>query len=777
MPLREHVSGWVERGVGVVLRVPSLLLLEVLYLWEDSVGKYLPYRGIQQQNFSFQYLSWNAYILGYILALTIFTLPLKKLIQLYTHILSAVILLLSHLAAGTYITAELEQGYEGLVFYNDDSFHRFVVHLVGQSLAALACSYLIGDRRLWPYSASLIPLIAKLCMMPLGSLKLFHTFAALFTTLEVLYFVAKNLFVPYNLVLAAQKSVRAVTSVVGWFPYFLYLWNKLAVPSLFLAYWCFIFAVQVYLFLGSINHPVLEEGTIILLLASMAECCGSPYTLLGLCFTVSYVAQLILTLTKLYLQGFEAFMHDNIMHRGVTEGLTLLLLALQTGLLELKSVQRTFLLSIVLFIVLASTIQSMHEITEPILLALGASQNKSFWKHLRSITMCLFLLTFPLYMTFLISSFFDVDLWLLIIISSCILTSLHAVASMFMYTLFMIDGYRNEPWENLDDIVYAIKATCKTLEFIVALCVVYYGAKEALFGEWTWIGASVIIVHCYFNVWQRAQQGWKSFLLRRKAVSNIQSLRQATEEELARLNDVCAICFQELNSARVTPCSHYFHGACLRKWLYVQEKCPMCHTEIKFEADTQQDSPQGNQDNERQHDAGNEEDFEGLRNNDRDDPTLEAEGQGETNNADDNQPEAARPNDDANENKPSHVQDQNTETVVGPNVVQSDLEETDRETANERQHVLELPKVQSEVHVDSQGENENVRIRLDVAKEPQETESQERGGLHASCHSTSNDNPEKQPQDWEFVNVGNVDRSETQDGDTEPRNNVQHEYK
>ncbi|XP_078671105.1 RING finger protein 145-like [Branchiostoma floridae x Branchiostoma belcheri] len=768
MPLREHVSGWVERGVGVVLRVPSLLLLEVLYLWEDSVGKYLPYRGIQQQNFSFQYLSWNAYILGYILALTIFTLPLKKLIQLYTHILSAVILLLGHLAAGTYITAELEQGYEGLVFYNDDSFHRFVVHLVGQSLAALACSYLIGDRRLWPYSASLIPLIAKLCMMPLGSLKLFHTFAALFTTLEVLYFIAKNLFVPYNLVLAAQKSVRAVTSVVGWFPYFLYLWNKLAVPSLFLAYWCFIFAVQVYLFLGSINHPVLEEGTIILLLASMAECCGSPYALLGLCFTVSYVAQLILTLTKLYLQGFEAFMHDNIMHRGVTEGLTLLLLALQTGLLELKSVQRTFLLSIVLFIVLASTIQSMHEITEPILLALGASQNKSFWKHLRSITMCLFLLTFPLYMTFLISSFFDVDLWLLIIISSCILTSLHAVASMFMYTLFMIDGYRNEPWENLDDIVYAIKATCKTLEFIVALCVVYYGAKEALFGEWTWIGASVIIVHCYFNVWQRAQQGWKSFLLRRKAVSNIQSLRQATEEELARLNDVCAICFQELNSARVTPCSHYFHGACLRKWLYVQEKCPMCHTEIKFETDTQQDSPQENQDD-RQHNSGNEDDAEGFRNNERENPTLEAEEQDETINANDNKPEVSRPNDDANENKPSHGQDQNAENVAGPNVVQSDLEETDRKTSNEGKHVLELPKVQEEVHVDNQGENENVRIRQDVAKE--------RGGLYASCHSTSNDNPEEQPQDWEFVNVGNVDRSETQDGDTEPRNNVQHEDK
>ncbi|XP_078589296.1 RING finger protein 145-like [Branchiostoma floridae x Branchiostoma japonicum] len=765
MPLREHVSGWVERGVGVVLRVPSLLLLEVLYLWEESVGKYLPYRGVHKQNFSFQYLSWNVYILGYILALTIFFLPLKKLVQLYTHILAAVILLLGHLAAGTYIAAEIEQGYEGLVFYDDDSFHRFVVHLVGQSLAALACSYLVGDRRLWPYSASLIPLLAKLCMMPLGSLKLFHTFAALFTSMEVLYFIARNLFVPYSLVLSAQKSVRAATAVVGWFPYVLYLWNKLAVSSLFLAYWCFIFAVQVYLFLGSINHPVLEEGTVILLLASMAECCGSPYALLGLCFTVSYVAQLILTLTKLYLQGFEAFMHDNIMHRGVTEGLTLLLLALQTGLLELKSVQRTFLLSIVLFIVLASTIQSMHEITEPILLALGASQNKSFWKHLRSITMCLFLLTFPLYMTFLISSFFDVDLWLLIIISSCILTSLHAVASMFMYALFMIDGYRNEPWENLDDIVYAIKATCKTLEFIVALCVVYYGAKEALFGEWTWIGASVIIVHCYFNVWQRAQQGWKSFLLRRKAVSNIQSLRQATEEELAWLDDVCAICFQELNSARVTPCSHYFHGACLRKWLYVQEKCPMCHMEIKFESDPQQDSPQENQDNERQHNAEN---VEEPRNNEREDPLLE--GQDEHVHMNDNDAEVAIENIDTKETTPSDEQDPNTKTALNPDVAQCELEEKDEKPLNERQDVSDLPKL-----VDNEAENANVdRVKQDIAKDPQEMVSQDRSEFPSSA---SDDNPQQSQLDWEFVNGGNVDSTETQYGDTEPRNSVQHQEK
>ncbi len=62
--------------------------------------------------------------------------------------------------------------------------------------------------------------------------------------------------------------------------------------------------------------------------------------------------------------------------RGVTEGVTLLLLALQTGLLDMAALQRCFLLFIILFIVLTSTLQSMSEITEPVVLGLGASRNR-----------------------------------------------------------------------------------------------------------------------------------------------------------------------------------------------------------------------------------------------------------------------------------------------------------------------------------------------------------------------------------------------------------------
>lgn len=136
---------------------------------------------------------------------------------------------------------------------------------------------------------------------------------------------------------------------------------------------------------------------------SIAECCSTPYSLLGLVFTVSFIALGVLTLCKFYLQGYRAFMNDNTMHRsvsgyvcvwahsecvgmwlqfvsclcrGMTEGITLLILAVQTGLIELQVIHRAFLLSIILFIVVASILQSMLEIADPIVLALGASRDK-----------------------------------------------------------------------------------------------------------------------------------------------------------------------------------------------------------------------------------------------------------------------------------------------------------------------------------------------------------------------------------------------------------------
>ncbi|XP_051901694.1 RING finger protein 145-like isoform X3 [Pristis pectinata] len=444
----------------------------------------------------------------------------------------------------------------------------------------------------WLFSAHLLPLLARLCMVPLGVLLLLNKLTMVFTTFEVIYFLLRNMFVPYHLAKSAYREIVQQSELYGILGLGIMLWNQFAVPVLFTVFWLVLFAAEIYFYLSSQSQTAASnEGLIFVFLTSVAGCCVTPYSMIGLTFAVSRLSLGLLALCKFYLQGYSGFLNGNLMHRGVTEGVTFLLLALQTDLIDLHILQRTFLLSIILFIIVASILQSMLEITDPVVLALGASRNRSFWKHFRAVTMCLFLLVFPSFMAYKIAQFFEMDFWLLIIVSSSALTSLQVTGTLFIYGLFLVESLRREPIEDLEDVIYYVNSGCRVLEFLVAVCVVTYGGLESVLGEWSWMGASVIIVHSYFNVWLRARAGWNSFLLRREAAKKISALPQATAQQLQDHSDVCAICYQVMRTAIITLCGHYYHSSCLRRWLYVQKTCPMCHQLIKPSSPLQEPPP------------------------------------------------------------------------------------------------------------------------------------------------------------------------------------------
>ncbi|XP_019747517.1 RING finger protein 145-like isoform X2 [Hippocampus comes] len=541
----------VEAVLNVGLRVPSIVLLDVLYRWD--VGSF--FQKIQRSGlsdnplFQYKYLALYLHYVGYILSLVLLTLPRQHLVKLYLYALTALLLFAGHQVSRDYVRGELESGHEGAVYLEPLSMNRFTTALVGQLVVCTLCSCVMQTKRIWLFSAHLLPLVARLCLVPLESIVFINKFSMIFTGLEVIYFLASNLLVPYNLAKTAYRQLA-----------------------------------QIYSYFSTRDQPASRERLLFLFLTSVAECCSTPYSLLGLVFTVSFIALGVLTLCKFYLQGYRAFINDNTMHRGVTEGITLLILAVQTGLIELQVIHRAFLLSIILFIVVASILQSMLEIADPIVLALGASRDRSLWKHFRAVSLCLFLLVFPAYMAYMICQFFHMDFWLLIIISSSILTSLQVLGTLLIYVLFMVEEFRKAPVENMDEVIYCVNGTYRLLEFLVAVCVVCYGVSETVFGEWSVMGGTIILVHSYYNVWLRAQLGWQSFLLRRDAVNKIKSLPTASPAQLRRYNDICAICYQDLSSAVITPCSHFFHAGCLKKWLYVQETCPLCHAQLKSQS-------------------------------------------------------------------------------------------------------------------------------------------------------------------------------------------------
>ncbi|XP_042750422.1 RING finger protein 145-like, partial [Lagopus leucura] len=361
---------------------------------------------------------------GHVVCVVLLVLPVRSLVRLYLHLLTALLLCAGHQRASDYVHRELERGFQGAVYSDVAEFGRFTTALAGQVCICILCALLMRTRHAWLFAAPLLPVLARLCGFPLHALPIANTFAAILTSTEVLFVLSSHILIPFQLAAAACREILQAMELYRLLALGVSLWSQLSIPLLFLVFWLVLFSLRLSSFLASSSSPLAQQGLLFVLLSSVAECCSTPYSLIGLTFTVSYLALGVLNLCKFYLLGFGAFQNGNVMHRGVTEGVTLLLLALQTGLLDLQVLQRTFLLSIILFIVVTSTLQSMIEIADPIVLALGASRSRSLWKHFRGVSMCLFLLIFPCFMAYKIAHFFHLDFWLLILVSSCMLTSL-----------------------------------------------------------------------------------------------------------------------------------------------------------------------------------------------------------------------------------------------------------------------------------------------------------------------------------------------------------------
>jgi hypothetical protein len=140
-----------------------------------------------------------------------------------------------------------------------------------------------------------------------------------------------------------------------------------------------------------------------------------------------------------------------------------------------------------------------------------------------------------------------------------------------------------------------IPCAIELVDWLIYIIFCNAGVRESILlsskgHTWSWLNGSILAIHCYYNVYLRLQSCWQNFLLRREAARKILSLPSASPDQLeSRSHDVCAICYTEMKTAYVTPCSHLFHALCLKKWLYVQDRCPLCSSKIAWKRNGKSD--------------------------------------------------------------------------------------------------------------------------------------------------------------------------------------------
>uniref|UniRef100_A0A8C5KGY7 E3 ubiquitin-protein ligase RNF139 n=1 Tax=Jaculus jaculus TaxID=51337 RepID=A0A8C5KGY7_JACJA len=315
--------------------------------------------------------------------------------------------------------------------------------------------------------------------------------------------------------------------------------------------------------------------------------CDSTLTVLGMSAVISSVAHYL----GLGILAFIGSTEEDDRRLGFVAPVLFFILALQTGLSGLRPEERLIRLSRNMCLLLTAVLHFIHGMTDPVLMSLSASHVSSFRRHfpVLFVSACLFVL--PVFLSCVLWRHYALNTWLFAVTAFCVELCLKVIVSLTVYTLFMIDGYYNVLWEKLDDYVYYVRSTGNIIEFIFGVVMFGNGAYTMMFESGSKIRACMMCLHAYFNIYLQAKNGWKTFMNRRTAVKKINSLPEIKGSRLQEIDDVCAICYHEFTtSARITPCNHYFHALCLRKWLYIQDTCPMCHQKVYIEDDVKDSS-------------------------------------------------------------------------------------------------------------------------------------------------------------------------------------------
>ncbi|XP_012693086.1 E3 ubiquitin-protein ligase RNF139 [Clupea harengus] len=308
--------------------------------------------------------------------------------------------------------------------------------------------------------------------------------------------------------------------------------------------------------------------------------CDSTLTVLGMSAVISSMAHYL----GLSILAFIGSTEEEDKRLGFVAPVLFFILALQTGLSGLDPDERLVRLSRNMCLLLTAILHFIHGMTDPVLMSLSASHVLSVRRHLPVLLVSMALFVLPVALSYALWHHYVLNTWLFAVTAFCVELCLKVVVSLTVYTLFMVDGYHNVLWERLDDYVYYVRSTGNVIEFIFGVIMFGNGAYTMMFESGSKIRACMMCLHAYFNIYLQAKNGWKTFINRRTAVKKINSLPEVKGTELHDIEDVCAICYQEFaTSARITPCHHYFHALCLRKWLYIQDTCPMCHQKVYIE--------------------------------------------------------------------------------------------------------------------------------------------------------------------------------------------------
>lgn len=634
MSFRGRVLGLVE----VVLRVPPLFVIdEILKIglgltelsehdlsnfgeeeYEKVASTYnnvttsaMPYDPVVYKFILMSVVRLLFSALGCVTAICLFVLSTKHLMVVYMYLMSVGLVFLSYWSNistvkllvssidssnGTFSIAHniLSLNLEQIIEHKLCFVHILQNYILQSLLSLIFVNIHLGPR--YPILQKLLPAsfltTSVSLLLPIPPSLLHHSplFGALLPLALVKFVLCSSFLQIVQSVYSGYVQAKNFVSNFGMSALVESEWLRLNVPEVLRTFWMLRLLEHTGIFFLSGYWDIQDDHSpyFRLLKYLMVTGCDTLTAVLGITSIVSYICNYI----GKFFQWILLTDDEYDKNFGTVSAIVFYILALQTGLTGLEPEVRFIRLCKNFCLLFTALLHFTHNVVNPLLMSLSASHNPSLRRHLHALLVCGVLVILPLLLMYFLWSTQEMSTWLLAVTAFSVEVIVKVFVSLAIYSLFLLDARRETFWEKLDDYIYYIRAFGNSVEFCFGIFLFFNGAWILMFESGSAIRAVMMCIHAYFNIWCDAKAGWSVFMKRRTAVKKIESLPEAEKDQLRALDDVCAICYQEMQSAKITKCKHFFHGVCLRKWLYVQDRCPLCH-EILHGIDTEERKENG----------------------------------------------------------------------------------------------------------------------------------------------------------------------------------------
>ncbi|GBL78952.1 Protein TRC8 [Araneus ventricosus] len=587
MPINSKVNTLMD----IVLRVPPVFFMDAVLNYDFSSLRFDPQRlfgleryELNQTNMNessafspeqMKYQSFTPWLVqGFVvlgISIPVFSFTTKQLVLIYIKIISLVMIISAYILNAGYIDFNINGTSDGQISQLTGSLYHlillilttvFSLTLTGNMIPQLATWILFFMPRLsflLPLSPAVIKLTPLLsvsgCIMLLAYSMWMHGFNVCETV--------------YNGLMWCHSIVESYDI----FSIFEIHWVNLHIPQVFRTYWAVKNAYDIMIAMNESTATLTAYDITKISIISSTE---NLVSLIGLISVISLSVHTFSYMVHVFLELKEPFDKEI----GQMLGSLLFIFCLQGNVTHIDAEMRYQQVSHHFLLLLLALLHFLYYEIKDELLSIGTSNNPSTERHIKT----LIIASLPIILSSMILQYeFSIENSTSWLICSSALNAeimLKSVVTIAIYTLLMIDAYKYGLWENLDDYIFNLKFGLNIIEFLLGICLVLTHTYIFFFESTSLIRIMLINVHLYFNVWVPFSRGKDVYYQHHTALNKVRDLPIATKEQLRQKKDVCAICYQPLNSARITNCNHFFHGVCLRKWLNVQSTCPLCFNGI-----------------------------------------------------------------------------------------------------------------------------------------------------------------------------------------------------